>query len=182
MVNLNGWGEMGDALVKVRRDRRERYSILWTRVNNVSMRLWHVEPRGWSSKSRLTRDPYGSLSVPSLFIILPFSPWTLIHRLSLFMSPIQDRTNEFRSCVESIRSRSSLPRGADAKQRLLRNGKTPTKSEFTRMASTIGKDISSTTIKLGKLAQRRYYSAVSYSATYTYYSRKTENIVRRPTC
>ncbi|KAJ6575359.1 t-SNARE [Mycena capillaripes] len=69
------------------------------------------------------------------------------------MPPIQDRTNEFRSCVESIRSRSSLPRGADAKQRLLRNGKTPTKSEFTRMASTIGKDISSTTIKLGKLAQ-----------------------------
>jgi syntaxin 5 len=72
------------------------------------------------------------------------------------MSPIQDRTNEFRSCVESIRSRSSLPRGADAKQRLLRNGKTTTKSEFSRMASTIGKDISSTTIKLGKLAQRRY--------------------------
>ncbi|KAJ7897099.1 t-SNARE [Mycena olivaceomarginata] len=69
------------------------------------------------------------------------------------MSPIQDRTNEFRSCVESIRSRSSLPRGADAKQRLLRNGKTTTKSEFSRMASTIGKDISSTTIKLGKLAQ-----------------------------
>ncbi|KAJ7246281.1 t-SNARE [Mycena haematopus] len=69
------------------------------------------------------------------------------------MSPIQDRTNEFRSCVESIRSRSSGPRGADAKQRLLRNGKTTTKSEFSRMASTIGKDISSTTLKLGKLAQ-----------------------------
>ncbi|KAK7064024.1 integral membrane protein sed5 [Favolaschia claudopus] len=70
------------------------------------------------------------------------------------MSPIQDRTNEFRSCVDSIRSRSSLPRGADSKQRLLRNGaKTPTKSEFSRMASAIGKDISSTTIKLGKLAQ-----------------------------
>ncbi|KAF7339261.1 Integral membrane protein sed5 [Mycena sanguinolenta] len=68
------------------------------------------------------------------------------------MSPLQDRTNEFRSCVESIRSRSAGPR-ADAKQRLLRNGKTSTKSEFSRMASTIGKDISSTTIKLGKLAQ-----------------------------
>ncbi|KAJ7103294.1 t-SNARE [Mycena belliarum] len=67
--------------------------------------------------------------------------------------PTQDRTNEFRSCVESIRSRSSLPRGADAKQRLLRNGKTTTKSEFSRMASAIGKDISSTTLKLGKLAQ-----------------------------
>ncbi|KAJ7070809.1 t-SNARE [Mycena amicta] len=67
--------------------------------------------------------------------------------------PIQDRTNEFRSCVESIRSRSALPRGADAKQRLLRNGKTPTKSEFSRMASTISRDISSATIKLGKLGQ-----------------------------
>ncbi|KAJ7293097.1 t-SNARE [Mycena rebaudengoi] len=66
--------------------------------------------------------------------------------------PIQDRTHEFRSCVESIRSRSS-PRGAESKQRLLRNGKTTTKSEFSRMASTIGRDISSTTVKLGKLAQ-----------------------------
>ncbi|KAK0481622.1 t-SNARE [Armillaria novae-zelandiae] len=70
--------------------------------------------------------------------------------------PIQDRTNEFRSCVESIRSRSSLPsRGGEAKQRLLQDGSRAhgSKSEFTRMASTIGKDISSTTIKLGKLAQ-----------------------------
>ncbi|KAK0208857.1 t-SNARE [Desarmillaria ectypa] len=70
--------------------------------------------------------------------------------------PIQDRTNEFRSCVESIRSRSSLPsRGGEAKQRLLQDGSRAhgSKSEFSRMASTIGKDISSTTIKLGKLAQ-----------------------------
>ncbi|PBK76705.1 t-SNARE [Armillaria solidipes] len=70
--------------------------------------------------------------------------------------PIQDRTNEFRSCVESIRSRSSLPsRGSEAKQRLLQDGSRAhgSKSEFTRMASTTGKDISSTTIKLGKLAQ-----------------------------
>ncbi|KAJ7751250.1 t-SNARE [Mycena maculata] len=66
--------------------------------------------------------------------------------------PVQDRTNEFRSCVESIRSRSNVPRGAEAKQRL-RNGKTTTKSEFSRMASAIGKDINGTTIKLGKLAQ-----------------------------
>ncbi|KAI4528958.1 t-SNARE [Schizophyllum commune Loenen D] len=64
--------------------------------------------------------------------------------------PIQDRTNEFRSCVESIRTRSSLP---PARQRLL-NGKQPGgKSEFARMASAIGKDISSTSLKLGKLAQ-----------------------------
>ncbi|KAG7452403.1 t-SNARE [Guyanagaster necrorhizus] len=70
--------------------------------------------------------------------------------------PIQDRTTEFRSCVESIRSRSSLPsRGGEAKQRLLQDGSQAhrSKSEFSRMASTIAKDISSTTIKLEKLAQ-----------------------------
>ncbi|KAH7930512.1 t-SNARE [Leucogyrophana mollusca] len=69
--------------------------------------------------------------------------------------PIQDRTNEFRACVESIRNRSAVPpRTAEAKQRLLQShGKGGAKSEFSRMASAIGKDISSTTIKLGKLAQ-----------------------------
>ncbi|THG97723.1 hypothetical protein EW026_g4324 [Hermanssonia centrifuga] len=70
--------------------------------------------------------------------------------------PVQDRTNEFRACVESIRNRSSLPsRGAEAKQRLLQSqGKDGgNKSDFTRMASAIAKDISSTTIKLGKLGQ-----------------------------
>ncbi|KAL7285098.1 LOW QUALITY PROTEIN: hypothetical protein ACG7TL_000190 [Trametes sanguinea] len=65
-----------------------------------------------------------------------------------------DRTNEFRACVESIRNRSSFPaRGAEQKQRLLQNRAEGSKSEFTRMASAIGKDIASTTIKLGKLAQ-----------------------------
>ncbi|TRM65921.1 t-SNARE [Schizophyllum amplum] len=64
--------------------------------------------------------------------------------------PIQDRTNEFRACVESIRTRSSLP---PARQRLL-NGKQPGgKSEFARMATAIGKEISNTSLKLGKLAQ-----------------------------
>ncbi|EMD41963.1 hypothetical protein CERSUDRAFT_41601 [Gelatoporia subvermispora B] len=68
--------------------------------------------------------------------------------------PVQDRTNEFRACVESIRNRSSFPpRGAEAKQRLLQSRAEGTKSEFTRMASAIGRDISSTTVKLGKLAQ-----------------------------
>ncbi|OSC99448.1 t-SNARE [Trametes coccinea BRFM310] len=68
--------------------------------------------------------------------------------------PVQDRTNEFRACVESIRNRSSFPtRGAEQKQRLLQNRAEGSKSEFTRMASAIGKDIASTTIKLGKLAQ-----------------------------
>ncbi|EIW86908.1 t-SNARE [Coniophora puteana RWD-64-598 SS2] len=67
---------------------------------------------------------------------------------------IQDRTNEFRSCVESIRNRSAVPRNAEAKQRLLQSsGKPSSKSDFSRMASSIAKDISSTTIKLGKLAQ-----------------------------
>ncbi|KAI0285448.1 t-SNARE [Russula aff. rugulosa BPL654] len=61
--------------------------------------------------------------------------------------PLQDRTNEFLSCVESIRSRSSLPTKVPSKQRR------DNKSEFTRIASVIGKDISATTVKLGKLAQ-----------------------------
>ena len=71
--------------------------------------------------------------------------------------PVQDRTNEFRACVESIRNRSSFPaRGAEQKQRLLQQSKAGgRKSGFTRMASAIGKDISSTTVKLGKLAQRK---------------------------
>ncbi|KAG5647543.1 hypothetical protein DXG03_008896 [Asterophora parasitica] len=68
--------------------------------------------------------------------------------------PVQDRTNEFRSCVDSIRSRSNI-RGSEAKQRLLEpNGRaSSSKSEFSRMASAIGKDISSTSLKLNKLAQ-----------------------------
>lgn len=68
--------------------------------------------------------------------------------------PLQDRTNEFLSCVESIRNRSSLPPRNTDKQRLLdKQTRADAKSEFTRMASAIGKDISSSTAKLGKLAQ-----------------------------
>ncbi|TDL28225.1 t-SNARE [Rickenella mellea] len=68
--------------------------------------------------------------------------------------PVQDRTNEFRSCVESIRNRSAVPRNVEAKQRLLHaQAKGGSKSDFTRMASQIGKEISATTIKLSKLAQ-----------------------------
>jgi syntaxin 5 len=41
------------------------------------------------------------------------------------------------------------------KQRLVQtNGKAGGKSEFSRMASAISKDINGTTVKLGKLAQR----------------------------
>ena len=66
---------------------------------------------------------------------------------------IQDRTNEFKSCVESIRNRSALAnRGSDVKQRLIQS-KSNAKGEFSRMASSIGKEISSTNLKLNKLAQ-----------------------------
>ncbi|KAI0322166.1 t-SNARE [Amylostereum chailletii] len=67
--------------------------------------------------------------------------------------PVQDRTHEFRSCVESIRNRSSVPSRSVEKQRLLAQRKGESKTEFTRMASAIGKDISSTALKLAKLAQ-----------------------------
>jgi len=67
--------------------------------------------------------------------------------------PLQDRTNEFLACVESIRSRSSAPTKVPSKQRR------DNKSEFTRIASVIGKDISAATVKLGKLAQREYVYA-----------------------
>lgn len=70
--------------------------------------------------------------------------------------PIQDRTNEFKACVESIRSRSAAPtRMSEQRQRLLSGGKEANKSEFTRMAVGIGKELSSTAIKLGKLGQRK---------------------------
>ncbi|TEB38923.1 t-SNARE [Coprinellus micaceus] len=70
------------------------------------------------------------------------------------MASIQDRTHEFKTCVESIRTRSAVGnRGTEAKQRLLQNGRASPKSEFSRMASAIGKDISSTTLKLNKLGQ-----------------------------
>jgi len=74
--------------------------------------------------------------------------------------PIQDRTNEFRACVHSIRSRSSISaRTPEAQRRSLQSSsKQGIKSEFSRMASAIGKDISTTTIKLGKLAQRQLLS------------------------
>lgn len=89
--------------------------------------------------------------------------------LVVVLMPVQDRTNEFRSCVESIRSRSSIPaRGSEAKQKLLQpNGKAgSSKSEFSRMASAIGKDISSATIKLSKLAQREYFFVCRTTHTY----------------
>ncbi|TFK30844.1 integral membrane protein sed5 [Coprinopsis marcescibilis] len=69
------------------------------------------------------------------------------------MTSFQDRTNEFRTCVDSIRNRSAVAQKGESRQRLLQNGKQAPKSEFTRMATSIGKDISSTSLKLNKLAQ-----------------------------
>ncbi|KAF9270016.1 t-SNARE [Marasmius fiardii PR-910] len=65
--------------------------------------------------------------------------------------PVQDRTNEFRTCVDSIRKRSAPAK--EAKQKLLNGKAGGSKTEFTKMASAIGKDLSSTNLKLGKLSQ-----------------------------
>lgn len=86
--------------------------------------------------------------------------------------PNTDRTNEFRACVDSIRSRASRVdlgrtgnRDAQVQQRLLQGpARKQSKSDFARMASSIGKDISSTTTKLDKLAQcTRHYHDCSFS-------------------
>ena len=98
--------------------------------------------------------------------------------------PTQDRTNEFRACVESIRNRSSVPsRSAEQRQRLLNSrGKDKTRSEFTSIANAIGKDISSTALKLNKLAQRKSMSEGRCPSTVfmtMYDSGETENVIRR---
>ena len=95
--------------------------------------------------------------------------------------PPKDRTSEFHSTLNSIKSRTALPasstsshskdkdRDREAKQRLIpkedgrpKSSSSTTKgkvtggtSEFGRMAGGIAKDINSTTLKLQKLAQRR---------------------------
>lgn len=68
--------------------------------------------------------------------------------------PIQDRSTEFRACVDSIRNRSAVGRRSDVKQRLLQGRTSGAKSDVSRMATAIGKDISTTSLKLGKLGQR----------------------------
>lgn len=72
--------------------------------------------------------------------------------------PILDRTTEFRACVDSISKRSaSIPSSRDADQRQRRKAAGGaaggSRSEFSNMAAGISRDISSTTVKLGKLAQ-----------------------------
>lgn len=72
--------------------------------------------------------------------------------------PIQDRTVEFRACVDSIRHRTVAPlrsRDSEAKQRLIGQRRNEAnKSEFAQMAGGINKDIAGTVTKLDKLAQR----------------------------
>ncbi|CAD6583010.1 MAG: cis-Golgi t-SNARE syntaxin [Tremellales sp. Tagirdzhanova-0007] len=83
------------------------------------------------------------------------------------MAP-KDRTAEFHSTLNSIKSRAVLPpssskdRDREAKQRLLPKedvskpagrGLTNSTSEFGKMAGGIAKDINATTLKLQKLAQ-----------------------------
>lgn len=94
--------------------------------------------------------------------------------------PTQDRTNEFRACVESIRARTpGAPGSSNVRQRLL-DGKSGAKSDFTRMASGIGKDISSTNLKLGKLAQRTW-SALNGFADTNESHRLRETVAKRKT-
>ncbi|CAE6511496.1 unnamed protein product [Rhizoctonia solani] len=62
--------------------------------------------------------------------------------------PVQDRTVEFRTCVESIRNRTA---GPNRSRQLAKPGSS--KSEFARMAGGIGKDIAACSFKLDKLAQ-----------------------------
>ncbi|CAE6519742.1 unnamed protein product [Rhizoctonia solani] len=62
--------------------------------------------------------------------------------------PVQDRTIEFRTCVESIRNRTL---GPNRSRQVTKPGSS--KSEFARMAGSIGKDIASCSLKLDKLAQ-----------------------------
>ncbi|CAE6496471.1 unnamed protein product [Rhizoctonia solani] len=62
--------------------------------------------------------------------------------------PVQDRTIEFRTCVESIRNRTL---GPNRSRQVAKPGSS--KSEFARMAGAIGKDIAACSFKLDKLAQ-----------------------------
>jgi syntaxin 5 len=96
------------------------------------------------------------------------------------MAP-KDRTSEFHSTLNSIKSRTVLPAstgsskgvggrsGSEARQPLIAKdasgagssaaGAAGKKSEFGRMAGVIAKDINSTTLKLQKLAQCEFLLA-----------------------
>jgi syntaxin 5 len=76
------------------------------------------------------------------------------------MNRLKDRTNEFKSAVESSRTRnesssSSLIVGSSSS-----NVSGNVRSEFAKIAGKIGKDIQGTTIKLEKLAQRELLTII----------------------
>ncbi len=98
-----------------------------------------------------------------------------------FTMPPKDRTAEFHSTLNSIKSRtavtssssSSKDRDREAKQRLIpkedgRPGEAGGSgmSEFGRMAGGIAKDINATTLKLQKLAQREFTFFPPYPRKY----------------
>lgn len=68
----------------------------------------------------------------------------------------KDRTNELRSYVHHFKAASSAanPNGAAAASSSAAAKKQPTKGEFAIKAAAIGKDITDTTAKLARLAQR----------------------------
>lgn len=109
----------------------------------------------------LTKHALSSSLVPviashfkSLETRFPSIPLFLSHLdyLNYTRMAVQDRTTEFRACVSSIQNRTAARN--PVKQPLLQNGKHSThKSEFSRMAASIGKDLSKTTANLGRLAQ-----------------------------
>ena len=117
------------------------------------------KPRADSS-TEVATFPLRCSATSNTLPILPLPP--LSQSTQSLNMPVQDRTNEFRACVESIRNRSTISsRNAEQKQRLLHSQvKDSPKSEFTRVASSIAKDINTTTIRLGKLAQREHAAPV----------------------
>ena len=126
-------------------------------MENIRLSWWerHDSPASTETatfpfRCSLTSD---TLQFPSL---LSSTPLPLSQFIQFIVMPVQDRTNEFMACVESIRNRSTISsRNVEQKQRLLHaQAKESPKSEFTRLASVIAKDINTTTIRLGKLAQR----------------------------
>lgn len=117
------------------------------------------EARAERIESRAPRSRCMQGTAPSSAPYLYHIP-SLYNTLSM---PIQDRTNEFRACVDSIHHRS-VSRGVEQKQRLLQKDRSSSKSEFSRLASAIGKDINNTTLKLNKLAQRTLLEFLAASA------------------
>ena len=113
---------------------------------------------------------------------LPFHLDAMVYLLVILTSigihtMAKDRTAEFHNTLLSIKSRTAVPasnnRKDESKQSLLNQGgpskvkgkgkdEGGSKSEFGRLASGIAKDINSTTLKLQKLAQRKFPFLISY--------------------